>query len=226
MSDTMQIMQTRILVSSFPEKIDDYISNVIKEHSVTPHNIFVIEPLGKEFSIQQIRDIKNEVVYKAFEPRLYVLKRFDTASYEAQNAFLKTLEQPPAGVWFILVVTNQFSLLPTVQSRASVHLLAEALPATKSTEALDTSLTSLIERADLSVLTGSALSPKSHNDPLDLFDEIITFFRQRLATDPKSPHILRVSIALRSYVEHNHGDAQNGIDQICLSIYKSYSRRT
>ena len=201
-----------------------FIEKLVKEHSVAPHNIFIIEPLTKEFSIQQIRLIKKEVIYKAKEPRLYVLRQFDTASYEAQNAFLKTLEQPPRGVSFVLVVSNKYRLLPTVQSRATTHILVEKEKSEASTNAVDAALSDLIERADLSILSGSALSTKTYSNPLHLYDEIIRFFRSRISQDSKTTSILRKALLLRSYVSNNHGDSQNGIDQLAISIYKLYSQ--
>jgi DNA polymerase-3 subunit delta' len=46
-----------------------------------------------------------------------ILKRFDAAGPNAANAFLKTLEEPPAKVMLLLTANNADTLLPTINSR-------------------------------------------------------------------------------------------------------------
>lgn len=46
-----------------------------------------------------------------------ILKRFDTANANAANAFLKTLEEPPANVVLLLTALDSNELLPTIVSR-------------------------------------------------------------------------------------------------------------
>ena len=51
------------------------------------------------------------------EKKLFVLDAFDTASTLVQNKLLKILEEPPAGVYFLLGVSSEGAVLPTVLSR-------------------------------------------------------------------------------------------------------------
>ena len=51
------------------------------------------------------------------EKKLFVLDAFDTASALVQNKLLKILEEPPAGVYFLLGATSEGAVLPTVLSR-------------------------------------------------------------------------------------------------------------
>ena len=67
--------------------------------------------------------IREEVVgdYETaprFSPNKVYLIDADYIGVEAQNALLKSIEEPPANVIFILEVTNADTLLPTIQSRA------------------------------------------------------------------------------------------------------------
>lgn len=50
--------------------------------------------------------------------KLYIIHRADLMNATAQNKFLKTLEEPPEGVTFLLGVANDMSLLETVRSRS------------------------------------------------------------------------------------------------------------
>lgn len=54
--------------------------------------------------------------------KVYLIEDADCMNAAAQNAALKLLEEPPAGVYFLLCVTNPALLLPTVRSRCAEHL--------------------------------------------------------------------------------------------------------
>lgn len=49
--------------------------------------------------------------------RVVILEHFDIISHEAQNALLKTLEEPPADTVIIVTYTRATQLLPTIHSR-------------------------------------------------------------------------------------------------------------
>ncbi len=49
--------------------------------------------------------------------KLYIIHRADLMNLTAQNKLLKTLEEPPEGVTFLLGTANEMSLLETVRSR-------------------------------------------------------------------------------------------------------------
>lgn len=51
------------------------------------------------------------------EKKLFVLDAFHNCTPLVQNKLLKVLEEPPAGVYFLLGATADFSVLPTVLSR-------------------------------------------------------------------------------------------------------------
>lgn len=51
------------------------------------------------------------------DKKLFVLDAFHTVQPVVQNKLLKVLEEPPAGVYFLLGATAEFSVLPTVLSR-------------------------------------------------------------------------------------------------------------
>ena len=50
--------------------------------------------------------------------KVYILGRFDECTIQAQNKILKTLEEPPQNVIFILTCNNDLAVLPTIRSRS------------------------------------------------------------------------------------------------------------
>lgn len=69
--------------------------------------------------IEHIRELLHDLNLKAYEARhkIAILPRFDAAIIGAANAFLKTLEEPPANVILLLTALDAEALLPTISSR-------------------------------------------------------------------------------------------------------------
>lgn len=69
--------------------------------------------------VDYIRDIKEEVAYSAstVKYRVYILDEVHMLTEQAFNALLKTLEEPPANVIFILATTELAKIPATVLSR-------------------------------------------------------------------------------------------------------------
>lgn len=68
-----------------------------------------------------IRGLLRELAYLSVEggARVAVIERASRMNEDAQNALLKTLEEPPAGVTIVLCADEEELLLPTVRSRCS-----------------------------------------------------------------------------------------------------------
>jgi DNA polymerase-3 subunit delta' len=91
------------------------------QHDLHPDVVFV-EPEGNFFTIEQVRELQHEVDLKPFEAQMkvYILDDVDKMTAEAANALLKTLEEPPLNVLFILLTPNLDGILPTVVSRCQI----------------------------------------------------------------------------------------------------------
>ena len=69
--------------------------------------------------IEDIREIRDKVNFAPVEGRfkVYIIDEAHMLTDQASNAFLKTLEEPPAHVIFILCTTEANRILPTIVSR-------------------------------------------------------------------------------------------------------------
>jgi DNA polymerase-3 subunit gamma/tau len=69
--------------------------------------------------IDEIRDLREKVNYAPNEAhyKVYIIDEVHMLTKEASNALLKTLEEPPPHVIFILATTEAHKLLPTILSR-------------------------------------------------------------------------------------------------------------
>ncbi|SDZ00775.1 DNA polymerase III subunit delta' [Tindallia californiensis] len=79
------------------------------------------EEEGKEpvVTVEMIRNLVKDIYLKPYESdhKVYVLPEADTMTLQAQNALLKTLEEPPEHSLLILVTPAPERLLPTIRSR-------------------------------------------------------------------------------------------------------------
>ena len=76
----------------------------------------------RTIKIDQIRSLQQNLMLTATEARfkIAILNQFESATRNASNAFLKTLEEPPSRVILILTAISTDSLLPTIASRCRV----------------------------------------------------------------------------------------------------------
>jgi DNA polymerase-3 subunit delta' len=83
-------------------------------------DVLVLEP-GESGTIKldQVREAIERTGYRPFEGRrrLVAIDGADALNVEAQNALLKTLEEPPPASVFVLITDRPDVLLPTVRSR-------------------------------------------------------------------------------------------------------------
>ncbi|MBR5311171.1 MAG: DNA polymerase III subunit [Oscillospiraceae bacterium] len=80
---------------------------------------------ARSFHIDSIREIKNTLwlLPNESDQKIYILLNAENMTPEAQNALLKSLEEPPAHARFILTCENRRSLLDTIISRSTVYTL-------------------------------------------------------------------------------------------------------
>lgn len=89
----------------------------------THPDVRYVEPAGSNgWLIEQVRDIAADVMLAPIQAqaKVYILDRVDLMGTAPANAFLKTLEEPPPDVVFVLLGRTRESVLPTIASRCQV----------------------------------------------------------------------------------------------------------
>ena len=85
-----------------------------------PDIIYVSHEKPNTISVDDIRaQVNNDVAIKPYSSKykVYIINEAEKMTVQAQNAILKTLEEPPAYAVIVLLVSNVNSLLPTILSR-------------------------------------------------------------------------------------------------------------
>ena len=83
------------------------------------------------FGVDDVRDIIEEVYKKPFEKdkKVIIIHEGNKLTIQAQNALLKTIEEPPKGVYIIILCESLELILDTIKSRFEIYNLK---PLTKS----------------------------------------------------------------------------------------------
>lgn len=79
----------------------------------------IIEPDGNMIKIDQIRLLQEKIYEKPIisNKKVYIIDNSELMNVQAQNCFLKTLEEPPEFAVIILITSNENNLLSTIKSR-------------------------------------------------------------------------------------------------------------
>lgn len=81
----------------------------------------ILNEEGENITISQVRELIQTVYEKPIlsEKKVYIINDSDKMNTESQNCILKTLEEPPEYLCFILIASNQDMLLNTIKSRCT-----------------------------------------------------------------------------------------------------------
>ncbi len=105
--------------------------DIVKNYETARSGIMEVTPEtgGGAIGIDQIRKIKTRLGLRAAKNKLKIcwIKKAHLLTTEAQNAILKTLEEPPQQAIIILSTSKPNQLLPTIQSRCRIINLKSAI---------------------------------------------------------------------------------------------------
>lgn len=94
-------------------------------HNHPDITFFAPEEKKKSLSVDQVRKIKTDAFVKSHRggKKVFIIDKADALSDNSQNALLKTIEEPPQDILFILICESSARLLSTVISRCTVFSL-------------------------------------------------------------------------------------------------------
>lgn len=157
-------------------------------------NVYELDAASSN-SVDDIRNLVDQVRYppQSGKRKVYIIDEVHMLSNSAFNAFLKTLEEPPEYVIFILATTEKHKIIPTILSRCQIFDF-------KRIEVKDMSghLANIAQKEDIEAEQDALdlIAQKADGglrDALSLFDLITTFSADRHITYQsvvKNLHIL------------------------------------
>lgn len=128
-------------------------------------------------SVDDIRNLVEQVRYapQSGKYKIYIIDEVHMLSNAAFNAFLKTLEEPPAYAIFILATTEKHKIIPTILSRCQIFDFNRIQVQDISLHLSDIAAKEEIETESEALQLIAQKADGALRDALSIFDLIVTF---------------------------------------------------
>lgn len=145
-------MNSFIIISKTTQQQQKYLDEFIQTHHISAFDKTLIEEDGS-VGIEIIRKLQETLYLKPYKgnEKMIIIHHAERLTTEAQNAFLKVLEEPPTFVYLFLLATTEEAFLPTILSRCTLIKFTQ-----ESKEELDTEALT----KDVAILTTGSVGEK------------------------------------------------------------------
>lgn len=142
--------------------------------------------------VENIRDIREQVQYPPTEGkyRVYIIDEVHMLSIGAFNALLKTLEEPPAYVIFILATTEVHKIPITILSRCQRYDFKRISLETIADRLRELTQAEQIQAEDKALMYIAKAADGSLRDGLSLLDQCVAFHYGKLLTYENALEVL------------------------------------
>ena len=135
--------------------------------------------------VEQVRDLIDRVNYLPIEGKykVYIIDEVHMMTTSAFNALLKTIEEPPAHVIFILATTEPHNILPTILSRCQRYDFTKVSDAD-----IEERIVEILEKENIAydkdaVRAIIALADGGVRDALSILDQVLAYSGNTLNVD-------------------------------------------
>ncbi|WP_313501870.1 DNA polymerase III subunit gamma/tau [Kaistella carnis] len=156
------------------------------------YNIFELDAASNN-SVNDIRELTDQVRFgpQVGQYKIYIIDEVHMLSQAAFNAFLKTLEEPPAHAIFILATTEKHKIIPTILSRCQIYDFKRI-----TIEDIQAHLQKIAEKEgiqyeDDALYLIAQKADGALRDALSIFDRLSTFSQKNI-TLAKAAEVLNV----------------------------------
>ncbi|MDO4279798.1 MAG: DNA polymerase III subunit gamma/tau [Lachnoclostridium edouardi] len=169
--------------------------------------------------VENIRDIREQVQYPPTEGkyRVYIIDEVHMLSTGAFNALLKTLEEPPSYVIFILATTEVHKIPITVLSRCQRYDFKRITLATLTARLDELTKAEQIQVEEKALAYIARAADGSMRDALSLLDQCVAFHYGKLLTYENALEVLGAvdtSVFSKLFRAISEGDTKSCIYQL------------
>jgi len=139
-------------------------------------NIFELDAASNN-SVDDIRNLIDQVRFAPQQGKfkVYIIDEVHMLSQAAFNAFLKTLEEPPAHAIFILATTEKHKIIPTILSRCQIFDFKRITVGDMVTHLANIANKEGVTIEDEALHVIAEKADGALRDALSIFDRIVTF---------------------------------------------------
>lgn len=213
-------MVSQLIISPSSQTNAHYFTKLLQSLSLSfthPDVLFLDnEKLGVEQS-KQIREFLSIKPYSA-KGRVVFILHADNLSLDAQNALLKTLEEPPLYATIVLAVENEQRLLPTIHSRCQMIYLDENENGDRqTTKSINKESNDQIEKLIKANLSERFQYIEKVDDKESLFQSLFAYYHERLKKDPDVVQTVKTLLEVEKWHKAN-GNIRAILEYIMLRM--------
>jgi DNA polymerase-3 subunit gamma/tau len=186
-------------------------------------NIFELDAASNN-SVEDIRNLIDQVRIppQVGDYKVYIIDEVHMLSQAAFNAFLKTLEEPPAHAIFILATTEKYKIIPTILSRCQIYDF-KRISATDAKNYLQQIAESEgIKAEEEALLLIAQKADGAMRDALSIFDRIVSFSNETITAQHVSVNLSILDFD--TYLHITKDLIEGDIREVILSFDKILSK--
>lgn len=197
------------VIGSFTDTTPTELAFFLKE-LVSPREPDVRILISDTLGIDEVRQLRRDQSLSSVDTKQFFIIKPRVITIEAQNALLKTIEEPARDTHFFLCVDENI-LLPTLKSRVVVLPYAY-VPSRDTAQAQNFLKGTFLER----ILLVRELADKKNNNEVE---EFLKGLEEELYTDiAKNKEFLTTIIMTRKYLRSKSANTKLLLDNIALSF--------
>ena len=139
-------------------------------------NVYELDAASNN-SVEDIRSLTEQVriAPQGAKFKVYIIDEVHMLTSQAFNAFLKTLEEPPAYAKFILATTEKHKIIPTILSRCQVYDFKRITDNDIAKHLKYVAQSESVEIEDEALRVVAAKADGALRDALSIFDQLVSF---------------------------------------------------
>ncbi len=214
-------MQSFIIISKDTQRARDKVLQMAREEKISNFDVFTLET-EKTVGIADVKNLTRQIFLKPLRggKKMVVLEAFFGATIDAQNAFLKVLEEPPLSTTIIILASSNF-FLPTIVSRCKLIELSSKISFEENEEGNIIEILEDLKKAEVGERLKIAQDlAKDKESALLFLEKLIVTARNEMVKKQKIEYKKQIVLLQKYYkeIKQSNVNLRLGLENLFLGI--------
>ncbi len=207
-----RILARKINQPGYDDPLEDFAFNVFELDAASNNSVDDIRNL-----IDQVRIPPQTGHYK-----VYIIDEVHMLSSNAFNAFLKTLEEPPKHVIFILATTEKHKIIPTILSRCQIFDFKRITVKDAKNHLAEVAQSQGVEYEDDALHIIAQKADGAMRDALSIFDRVVSYCGNNLTRQAVTENLSVLDF--ETYIQFTELFLENKIPELLILFNEIVSK--
>lgn len=207
-----RILARKINQPGYDDPLEDFAFNVFELDAASNNSVDDIRNL-----IDQVRIPPQTGHYK-----VYIIDEVHMLSSNAFNAFLKTLEEPPKHVIFILATTEKHKIIPTILSRCQIFDFKRISVKDAKNHLAEVAQSQGVEYEDDALHIIAQKADGAMRDALSIFDRVVSYCGNNLTRQAVTENLSVLDF--ETYIQFTELFLENKIPELLILFNEIVSK--